>query len=618
MATASPTPFAASSLPNGRTSRHRQAPRGHVARQSSRRHSPLSSLGNQDGFSADAPALQRFSIGDSSDDEIPKPMNFSALTKALLEDRPNARATSPPPRQSQEFEIGHHSRSHTGSEIQAREPRAGTPSGGRLRITRKSPPAEMSKESPRVVHLSASKPSSNLKRSASTIERHVGLRSRGDTPNEYVTPAPAPRTRSEVRSRANSETSGGGYHSQSASDGRKSVASSNKLSQASSGSYASFGESGAMESGPADQENSVLAKSQTRQATNNANSTRVKRLPLGSGSFLRGAPVRRGVRRRQSEDDHSPVEDDPKGSQLEYDRQHEDERQIENRDVNRDQRQANGEVQDFVDDDQRPHGRQSQQASTDRNNRAVSRSGSQRDLASSSQRPRSPLQVRYKPRQDSLDVQSQDKPVFRIPAPPPAISSHDQENDPPPTFRRNKSQASSMLGEANKIAARSEEKKENKSFVGTPADVPRQPLAPMSQNTPLRPAPPPPKMSVVDTATTAAGASTVKKKKARHIVVNGKMFTLRGGKPLGRGGSSVVYRVMAENDNMFALKKVNLEDCNEETVRGYKAEIELLKKLENVDRVVRLLDWEVNEQKQSLSIVSHSCILKFTPALQCN
>lgn len=61
---------------------------------------------------------------------------------------------------------------------------------------------------------------------------------------------------------------------------------------------------------------------------------------------------------------------------------------------------------------------------------------------------------------------------------------------------------------------------------------------------------------------------------------------------------------MAENDNMFALKKVNLEDCNEETVRGYKAEIELLKKLENVDRVVRLLDWEVNEQKQSLSIVS--------------
>ena len=110
-------------------------------------------------------------------------------------------------------------------------------------------------------------------------------------------------------------------------------------------------------------------------------------------------------------------------------------------------------------------------------------------------------------------------------------------------------------------------------------------------------------MTVLETATATGGASTVKSKKKRsHITVNGKIFSLRG--RLGKGGSSDVYRVMAENDKMFALKKVNLEDCNEDTVRGYKGEIELLKKLENVERVVRLFDWEVNEPKQSLSVVS--------------
>lgn len=92
------------------------------------------------------------------------------------------------------------------------------------------------------------------------------------------------------------------------------------------------------------------------------------------------------------------------------------------------------------------------------------------------------------------------------------------------------------------------------------------------------------------------------KRKRSHVTINGKIFSLKG--RLGKGGSSDVYRVMAENEKMFALKKVNLEDCNEDTVRGYKGEIELLKKLENVDRVVRLFDWEVNEQKQSLSVVS--------------
>jgi serine/threonine-protein kinase TTK/MPS1 len=39
-------------------------------------------------------------------------------------------------------------------------------------------------------------------------------------------------------------------------------------------------------------------------------------------------------------------------------------------------------------------------------------------------------------------------------------------------------------------------------------------------------------------------------------------------------------------------------------VRGFKGEIDLLKKLEGVERVIRLYDFELNEEKGTLSVVS--------------
>ncbi|KAH0218476.1 hypothetical protein KCU86_g2623, partial [Aureobasidium melanogenum] len=47
--------------------------------------SPLSVFNPAQGFAADAPMMQRIDVGDSSDDEIPPPMKFSALTRALHE-----------------------------------------------------------------------------------------------------------------------------------------------------------------------------------------------------------------------------------------------------------------------------------------------------------------------------------------------------------------------------------------------------------------------------------------------------------------------------------------------------------------------------------------------------
>ena len=193
------------------------------------------------------------------------------------------------------------------------------------------------------------------------------------------------------------------------------------------------------------------------------------------------------------------------------------------------------------------------------------------------------------------------QPVFKVPPLPALPSRHDQENEPPPTFKRNKLNGQDLLEKPGKISILHDDK----MLDSTPATMSpsRKPLGPRSQNTPLRAAPPPPKMTVLDTVTAAAGAASASqsKKKRNYISVNGKLFTRMD--CIGRGGSAKVYRVMAENYKVFALKRVSLEDVDELAIRGYKGEIELLRKLENEDRVIRLFDYEINDERQTLSIL---------------
>ncbi|KAF2151297.1 kinase-like protein [Myriangium duriaei CBS 260.36] len=156
-------------------------------------------------------------------------------------------------------------------------------------------------------------------------------------------------------------------------------------------------------------------------------------------------------------------------------------------------------------------------------------------------------------------------------------------NMPPPTFKRNKDSKPGVLS-AKVLTAET-------------------PVPAVSGNTPHRPAPPPPpKMNMSDMATKPAGASVTRTKKRRpEVNLKGKLFTQLG--RLGKGGSSDVYSVMAENKKLFALKRVKLGDCDEAAVRGYKGEIDLLQKLENVERVIRLYDWELDESRGTLSLL---------------
>ncbi|ERF71110.1 hypothetical protein EPUS_07782 [Endocarpon pusillum Z07020] len=207
-----------------------------------------------------------------------------------------------------------------------------------------------------------------------------------------------------------------------------------------------------------------------------------------------------------------------------------------------------------------------------------------------------PNPISYGSNQSSRSSSVRAQHIFKVPRPPQMPSTHDQENEPPPTFKRSKP-ASSVLGEVNKVAVFGERNHNN----ATPAtsSPQRKPLAPRSQNTPHRVAPPPPKMSVLEAATSNAGSTRSKKKVAWSV--NGKLFTRLD--CIGRGGSSRVYRVMAENYKMFALKRVNLEEADAASIIGYKGEIDLLRRLENVERVVRLFDYEINDEKGELKVL---------------
>ena len=539
--------------------------------------------------------LQRISIGgDSSDEDVPKPMNFSALTKALLEDKQATRPKSPPNQPDRSIAYRAHE-SHSKTSHETSLSRTGTPSRGTLRVIRKTPPPNLTGENEihRVVHISGSRRSGELRRSKSTLEG--SNRTRAGTPQELVTPAPAPRYRYEGQINPHALGSEERIHGRSGSASHVSNGSSQQQPHASSSSYASSFEHAQMV------DNDDGAQSRSRNGSDQLHgSMRVRRPPMGTGTLLRGAPMRRGVRRQLSEDANSPQDEDFRGrddqhAQADYEPRNENNQCEENR--NDEAPLVHERVRSRAPSMSQSAGQRHTSPSREQNRDAPSSRSSHRRLPSR-QEQQPGFEVK-----GSAPIQ----PVYRVPDFPPKLSLSEQENEPPPTFKRNKGQTSGLLGNQDKLekpAMRDTEKESKvaRDVSASQASSNRPALQPLSQNTPLRPAPPPPKMSVVDAATGAAGASTVKSKKKRsHVIVNSKLFEIRG--RIGRGGSSNVYRVMAENDKMFALKKVNLEDCNEDSIRGYKGEIELLKALENEERVVRLFDYEVNEQKQSLSVL---------------
>ncbi|KAI6845706.1 kinase-like protein, partial [Hortaea werneckii] len=635
----------------------------HHSRPHIRRTSPVAALHSNNGFSADAPALQRFGMDDSdSDDEPPPAIKFSKVTQALLDDAP---MPSSPPKQEHVSEAPRFNRSVSSS-------KAGldTPSrGSGIKVIRKSSPSLAGEgrngTPPRVVQVGKNSGSAQRSVSIAGSYPHRFATRRDPTPEPNGRPeivTPAPRALRVSRTRANSNAS---------QDEQQHVPSS--LSRSASRQGSRYGlDSGDRNRHVSDLSHGASLQQPQETATRFGSSTigrsrnvsaenappgsqRIKRAPIGTGSFLKSGPVRRGFRRRDSEDNVSPAEDaSAPGSQPSASNYTPRDTSASRVDGGR---SRNGSVStratsvepgshhDFAYKSHASH--ESRNANSHLSHSQIgsaSRPGSrqaQHNQARSRQASVEPEPVRRRPsvpavdgvsgthqhqesRQSAMDYKSyrsddEQRPAQRrpslnranyrvMPSKGHTNGSEDQENMPPPTFRRNKDQDFKYFGKQSVSVMSDDEKPKHRIPQETPVPVPnqqqeRKALGTISGNTPHRPAPaPPPKMSVLDAATTTAGASVTKSKKKRsHIVINGKIFTQMG--KLGKGGSSDVYCVMAENYKTFALKRVKLDDCDEAAVVGYKGEIDLLRKLTEVERVVRLFDWELNEDKQELLVL---------------
>jgi serine/threonine-protein kinase TTK/MPS1 len=330
---------------------------------------------------------------------------------------------------------------------------------------------------------------------------------------------------------------------------------------------------------------STAARSRAPEDNPNLQSSmRVKRVGKLPGSFLSG-PARRGRRRQSEEDADGNGEGEPAISSQEPESQGD---------------QMHG-LSSYV-DGIREFNSGSPISGTAGGRGLHRHYASNLDLRSGSVRP-SPREREPEP---ELEAEPQ-KVARQEPAARPTMPSNfDQENEIPVSHKRTKPTAYEKLEDLPKRPLSVEV---NHVRVASPE---RRPLVALTNNTPLRPAPPPPpKMSIVDTATSAAGAATTGQAKQRRnvIKVNGKCYTRLD--VLGRGGSGKVYRVTAENGKTFALKRVSLEKADEATIRGFRGEIDLLTKLSSVERVVNLTDYEMNEERNMLTLVMEMGELDF-------
>jgi serine/threonine-protein kinase TTK/MPS1 len=521
------------------------------------------------------------------------PMKFSALTKALLNDDASILPPSLPPKGQNNL-----SGSTAVEPVIKRHVRGSSVGVGDSRVREQTASPGTRANSPfprRVVRLSGTPIAPTLKRTtslqSSARKYNEQAAKKGESPLDISTPAHAVRTiRIPITSSAKHGLSVGssGKASNGTNSGPRSGNEDSDLPEdpatiaraqlaISHGSVSRYG-------------SSTIGRGNRGEETGLQSSMRVKRLGKVAGSFLSG-PARRG-RRRQSEDEEGPSQENEEGLDGAFSSQEPQSQGSEGLEVGSSQESQLSRTSFYA----------SQHMDF------ASGSPVSITIAPKPLRSISPVTINPavpapadEPEERGSPIRAQ--PVFRLPAPRPELPSlHDQENEAPPTFKRNKPVSFVHLDKMEKVAVRPESN--DLSVMRATSSPERRPLAPRSQNTPRRAAPPPPKMSVLETATATAGAATTShaNKKRNNIRVNGKIFTRM--EIVGRGGSSKVWRVMAENGKVFALKRVSLEDADENAVRGYKGEIDLLKKLEGNDRVVRLLDYEMNDEKQTLSVVS--------------
>ncbi|WAO83524.1 Protein kinase domain-containing protein [Fusarium falciforme] len=627
MAAASPTPMG-----NGlvRRTSQRQGLRRLPSRQAMNHNESFSAHSSSSAPNGYHPKPQQFH-DDSSEDEIPVPMKLSALTKALLNDgAPESVERPPSPPRTRRRTSALNASTSSATETR-RHLRSGSVQAHDQRSSRTTSPAPASRDiSPvrkRVVRLSNTPQSLNqmkpTKRRSTSVSRSTqrsrprsrpGSRDmssdeRHDSQQEINTPAQGGRV---VRINAGSPSNRSRVGSTGPSSGRsmeRSVLDKSALDMDNDQPEepATVARNPPpFHHGSVTRYPSTITRTRPEDNANLQSSMRIKRVGKVAGSFLSG-PARRG-RRRQSEEDGEVNGDGEIVSSQEPESQPADDQLAPS--------YYGDGIRDF---------NSGSPVSGSAAARAVHRrNASNLDLRMGSARtsprepsPREPTpepapapEPEAKPEQNE---EEEEEIHYRLPAPPrPELpSGRDQENNAPPSYKRTKPSVDVLL---DKIPKRPASVDPAAMRAVSPE---RKPLASMARNTPLRHAPPPPpKMSVLEAATATAGAATTTQAKQRRNIlrVNGVAYTRLD--CLGRGGSGKVYRVAAENGKMFALKRVSLENADDNTIKGYLGEIDLLKKLGEVERVIKLFDCEMNTEKQILTLLMEIGELDFNTFLR--
>lgn len=597
----------------GRRTSARQALRRPPSRSQLGRTELNSSAGNADSQVSQS---QHFSnLNDSSDDEIPVPMKLSALTKALLDDggasaAPRAAAvlsSSGPAASAARKRVVLSRSTSTALEDRGNEDdvrRHVRASSAQLTSSPSRGAGDSSVPRKRVVRLSTTNTTpggsslqTRLRRSTSTQRKRPASRDRSVERNG----AKGPESSSNPEPPADP---GPGVNINTPSNGPRRV----HIITGSSGTRGATGSGSAGASSknigtgthsdhedPEEPQTGVRSRSLTQGSTSHygtsngrkvddsaapQSSMRIRRIGKVPGSFLSG-PARRG-RRRQSEEENSPADEDGEGIEGNLGSVQEPE------DLAPSQADAAPPSSSFY-------------------------SASYRELAVASGSPvsnKDPVRVALRTKPSLAGMEPGREKDIKRPAAledgdgPPPYSVHsttDQENAAAAVPARSRG-----IVVPNPIQDKLFPKDAlHASLAMSPAE--RKALGQISRNTPHRPAPPPPppKMSVLDAVTSTAGAATTaqaSKKQRVLLKVNGRAYHRLD--CIGRGGSAKVYRVTAENGKMFALKRVSLENADTSAVKGFLGEIELLRRLSGVDRVIQMYDSELNQEKQMLSVVS--------------
>lgn len=90
-----------------------------------------------------------------------------------------------------------------------------------------------------------------------------------------------------------------------------------------------------------------------------------------------------------------------------------------------------------------------------------------------------------------------------------------------------------------------------------------------------------------------------------RVTVNGKSFIKL--KKIGTGGSCVVYRVLDEANEIFALKCVNLANIPSYQYNDFVNEVKLLEQLRGSPGIINMIDYELRADTKELFIVSVKC-----------